>query len=179
MSAERKEGGHSPHVQLARAAIEAWVRERRRLDPAEKEDLVRALQERAAAFVTLKKSGELRGCIGTFQPLQETLAEEIISNAISAATRDPRFPPVRPDELDDLEISVDVLSKPEPVGDVGELDPRRYGVIVQRGGRIGLLLPDLEGVDSVEEQLDIARRKAGIGQHEPIQIFRFTVERHH
>lgn len=179
MSEEGKKEKRSPHVELARAAIEAWIRERRRLDPKEREDLARALAERAAAFVTLKKGGQLRGCIGTFQPLQESLAEEIISNAISAATRDPRFPPVSPEELEDLEISVDVLNKPEPVSDVGQLDPRRYGVIVQRGGRIGLLLPDLEGVDTVEEQLDIARRKAGIGQHEPIQIFRFTVERHH
>ncbi|MBC7247783.1 MAG: AmmeMemoRadiSam system protein A [Actinobacteria bacterium] len=169
----------SPHVQLARAAIEAWVKERRILDAAEAEDLSRALPGRAGAFVSLKKRGVLRGCIGTFQPTRETLAEEIISNAISAATRDPRFPPVGPEEIDELEISVDVLSDPEAVDDIAQLDPRRYGVIVQRGSRIGLLLPDLEGVDTVEEQLDIARRKAGIGQHEPIQIYRFTVDRYH
>ncbi len=172
-------GKSSPHVELARAAIEAWVRNRKILDPGEKGELGADLQARAGTFVSLKKHGELRGCIGTFQPTRETMAEEIVSNAISAATRDPRFPPVSPEELEELEISVDVLSNPEAVDDISQLDPRRYGVIVQRGGRIGLLLPDLEGVDTVEEQLDIARRKAGIGQHEPIQIYRFTVERHH
>lgn len=167
----------SPHVRLARAAIEAWVKERRIIDAAE--EFKKELQGRAGAFVSLKKKGELRGCIGTFQPTRETLAEEIISNAISAASRDPRFPPVGPDEIDELEISVDVLSDPEAVDDIAQLDPRRYGVIVQRGSRIGLLLPDLEGVDTVEQQLEIARRKAGIGEHEPIQIYRFTVDRYH
>lgn len=171
--------GNSPHVKLARAAIDAWVKNRRIIDPEEMGELLKDLQSRAGAFVSLKKRGELRGCIGTFQPARETLAEEIVSNAISAATRDPRFPPVSPDELEELEISVDVLGNPEAVDDISQLDPRRYGVIVQRGGRIGLLLPDLEGVDTVEEQLDIARRKAGIGQHEPIQIYRFTVARYH
>ncbi|MGQ9474863.1 MAG: AmmeMemoRadiSam system protein A [Actinomycetota bacterium] len=169
----------SPHVTLARAAIEKWVRERKVLDPGPREKLPEELQGRAGAFVSLKKGGELRGCIGTFQPTRENLAEEIVSNAISAATRDPRFPPVTTDELPELEISVDVLSDPEPVEDLSELDPRTYGVIVQSGGRLGLLLPDLEGVDTVEQQLDIARRKAGIGAHEPIHVYRFTVQRHH
>lgn len=169
----------SPHVTLARAAIEKWVRERKILDPGPREKLPEELRGRAGAFVSLKKGGELRGCIGTFQPTRENLAEEIVSNAISAATRDPRFPPVTPDELPELDISVDVLSDPEPVEDLSELDPRTYGVIVQSGGRLGLLLPDLEGVDTVEQQLDIARRKAGIGAHEPIHVYRFTVKRHH
>lgn len=173
----RKES--SPHVALAKAAIERWVKERKILDPREKSELLEALRGKAGVFVSLKKRGELRGCIGTFQPTRENLAEEIVSNAISAASRDPRFPPVSLEELDELEISVDVLSDPEPVEDVSQLDPRRYGVIVQSGGRLGLLLPDLEGVNTVEEQLEIARRKAGIGQHEPIHIYRFTVERHH
>ncbi len=180
MPEERSEMTGSPHVELARTAIEKWVRERRILDPEEKAGLPEELKrKRAGAFVSIKKRGELRGCIGTFQPTRETLAEEIISNAISAATRDPRFPPVSPEELRELDISVDVLSDPEPVNDISQLDPRRYGVIVQSGARVGLLLPDLEGVDTVEEQLEIARRKAGIGQHEPIHIYRFTVERHH
>ncbi len=171
--------GGSPHVKLAREAIETWLRERRILDPSGREDLSPLYGERAGAFVSLKKEGELRGCIGTFRPTRENLAEEIVSNAVSAATRDPRFPPVDLDELGELEVSVDVLSDPEPVEDISQLDPRVYGVIVQRGGRIGLLLPDLEGVDTVEEQLDIARRKAGIGPHEPIHIYRFTVNRYH
>ncbi len=179
MSSKDEKDRTSPHVSLARAAIEKWLRERKVLDPGPPDKLPEELRGRAGAFVSLKKGGELRGCIGTFQPTRDNLAEEIVSNAISAATRDPRFPPVSPDELPELEISVDVLSDPEPVEDVSELDPRRYGVIVQSGGRLGLLLPDLEGVDTVEQQLDIARRKAGIGAHEPIHIYRFTVQRHH
>jgi AmmeMemoRadiSam system protein A len=166
-------------VELARAAIQTWVRERRLPDENEHVDLREKLQGRGAAFVSLKKRGDLRGCIGTFQPLYKSLADEIINNAVSAASRDPRFPPVGEEELDDLEISVDVLSEPEPVSDLACLDPRRYGVIVQAGRRIGLLLPDLEGVDSVDEQLQIARRKAGIGEGEAVQIYRFTVNRFH
>jgi AmmeMemoRadiSam system protein A len=175
-------GGHedaSPHAQLARAAIEAWTKERRRLSRLDMKDYAAALGGRGAVFVCLKKGGDLRGCIGTFQPTQETLAEEIAANAVSAACRDPRFPPVSEQELASLDISVDVLSEPEPVSDVSQLDPRRYGVIVKRGDRTGLLLPDLEGVDSVEQQLEIARNKAGISPHEPIQLFRFTVDRFH
>jgi AmmeMemoRadiSam system protein A len=172
-------GKTSPHASLARAAIEAWVREGRRLKAAEMDEERRKLDAKAAAFVCLKKDGELRGCIGTFQPTRETLAEEISANAVSAACRDPRFPPVSEQELESLEISVDVLSEPEVVSDVSQLDPQRYGVIVKRGERIGLLLPDLEGVDSVERQLEIARNKAGISPHEPIQLFRFTVDRYH
>lgn len=169
----------SPHTRLARKAIDAWVREKRELAPEEMKEEKQHLHDRAAAFVCLKKQGGLRGCIGTFQPTRESLAEEIVSNAISAACRDPRFPPVSSEELEELEVSVDVLSEPEPVHDAAQLDPHRYGVIVRRGNRTGLLLPDLEGVDSVEEQLEIARSKAGISPHEPIQLYRFTVNRYH
>ena len=172
-------GRTSPHASLARAAIEAWVREGRRLTPSEMEEVRRMLAGKAGAFVSIKKGGELRGCIGTFQPTRENLAEEISANAISAACRDPRFPPVSEEELASLEVSVDVLGEPELVSDASQLDPKRYGVIVKRGGREGLLLPDLEGVDSVEKQLEIARSKAGISPHEPIQLYRFTVDRHH
>jgi AmmeMemoRadiSam system protein A len=170
---------NSPHVDLAKAAIEAWVREGRKLVSSEKSEQRKDLRGKAGAFVCLKKQGNLRGCIGTFQPTQESLDEEITSNAISAACRDPRFPPVSEDELDELDISVDVLGDPEPVPDASYLDPHKYGVIVKRGSRLGLLLPDLEGVDTVEDQLEIARNKAGIGLHEPIQLFRFTVDRFH
>jgi AmmeMemoRadiSam system protein A len=169
----------SPHARLARAAIEAWVREGKRLALEDMGDERQGLVGKAAAFVCLKKGGDLRGCIGTFQPTQETLAEEIAVNAVSAACRDPRFPPVSEQELASLDISVDVLSEPEPVSDASQLDPSRYGVIVKRESRIGLLLPDLEGVDSVERQLEIARNKAGINPHEPIQLYRFTVDRFH
>jgi len=170
----------SQHVKLARAAIEVWVKERKILSPGEEEDAdFYQLHEKAAAFVSLKKDGMLRGCIGTIRPTRETLAEEIIHNAISAAQRDPRFPPVGEEELEDLDISVDVLSEPEPIPDISYLDPRRYGVIVQKGTRIGLLLPDLEGVDSAEQQVEIACNKAGIMPGEDVRLYRFTVDRFH
>ncbi len=168
----------SPYARLARAAIEAWVKEGRRLAPSEIEEIAQGISGRSAAFVSIKKHGDLRGCVGTFRPAQDSLAEEIAANAISAACRDPRFPAVSANELRDLDISVDVLSEPEPVHDTSQLDPRRYGVIVKCGARVGLLLPDLEGVDSTEQQLEIARNKAGISPHEPMQIFRFTVDRY-
>ncbi|OFX13736.1 MAG: AmmeMemoRadiSam system protein A, partial [Armatimonadetes bacterium RBG_16_58_9] len=137
------------------------------------------LNKQAGAFVCLKIDGELRGCIGTIEPSYDSLAEEIVANAISAATRDPRFLPVEPNELPELECSVDVLSPPEPVADKSELDPKVYGVIVESGGGRGLLLPDLEGVDTVDDQVDIARRKAFISPNEPIKLYRFRVIRRH
>ncbi|MBR6444695.1 MAG: AmmeMemoRadiSam system protein A, partial [Firmicutes bacterium] len=119
-----------------------------------------------------------RGCIGTILPTQDSVAEEIIENAVSASTRDPRFDPIRPDELKFLEINVDVLSEPEPIESKDMLDVKRYGVIVTSGGRRGLLLPDLDGVDTVDQQISIAKRKAGIGEDEPVSLQRFEVIRH-
>ncbi|MFY9133731.1 MAG: AmmeMemoRadiSam system protein A, partial [Bacillota bacterium] len=129
-------------------------------------------------FCTLHKRGQLRGCIGTTEPTRRNIAEEIIFNAIAAAVRDPRFEPVAPHELDDIVYSVDVLSPPEPVSGPEELDPQRYGVIVRNGGRVGLLLPNLEGINTVEEQISIARRKAGIGLNAPVELERFEVTRY-
>lgn len=137
------------------------------------------IENRAGVFVTLHKYGNLRGCIGTFIPTQKNIAEEIIRNAIAAATEDPRFPPVTEDELPELEISVDVLSEPEEVEDIEELDPKKYGIIVESGFKRGLLLPDIESVDTVDEQIEITKRKAGIYPGEPIKIYKFTVTRHH
>ncbi len=165
-----------PLVQLAKDTIEGYVRHRKR--PSPPAELTPEMRARAGVFVSLHKHGELRGCIGTFQPTRDNVAQEIIQNAVSAATQDPRFYPVQPEELKDLEISVDVLSEPEPVAGYADLDPKRYGVIVQSGWRKGLLLPDLEGVDTVEYQVDIARRKAGIGPDEPVQLYRFEVKRY-
>jgi AmmeMemoRadiSam system protein A len=136
------------------------------------------MKEKAGVFVCIKKGGDLRGCIGTFMPCTENVAQEIIRNAISAATKDPRFTPVTGDILNDLEYSVDVLSPPEKISAIGELDPKKYGVIVVNGPRKGLLLPDLEGVDSVEEQLRIAKMKAWISPEEEVEIFRFKVSRY-
>jgi AmmeMemoRadiSam system protein A len=169
---------HHPLVQLARQAIAAYVREGIVLDPGEDRKTV---DRRAGTFVSLHDAhGQLRGCMGTFAPSQPNVELEVIHNAISAATRDPRFAPVRPGELDGLEVKVDVLSTPELVSDPEELDARRYGVIVQAASdwRRGLLLPDLEGVDTVEEQIRICRLKAGIGPQEAVELLRFEVERY-
>jgi len=167
------EGLH-PVVKLAKETVESYIREGKTPKPRE---LTPEMKERAGVFVSLHKHGELRGCIGTFEPAKDNVAEEIIANAISSSTRDPRFPPVAASELDDLEYSVDILTEPEPVMDISQLDPREYGVIVESGWRRGLLLPDLEGVDSVEEQIAICRVKSGISASEPVNLYRFQVRR--
>jgi AmmeMemoRadiSam system protein A len=164
----------SPPVALARRAIESYVRTRRVIDPGPAEGL---LAKPAGAFVSLHRGHELRGCIGTIAPTAPTLAQEIVHNAIQAATADPRFPPLSPEELDDLEISVDVLHEPEPCS-FADLDPKRYGVIVSADWRRGLLLPDLEGVDTPEQQVAIAMRKAGIAPGEHVRLERFQVDRY-
>ncbi|MCD6518986.1 MAG: AmmeMemoRadiSam system protein A [Anaerolineae bacterium] len=166
-----------PLVQLARRAIESYVREGVVIRPPK--ELTEEMKRRAGTFVSLHRHGQLRGCIGTIEPVRANVAEEVIANAISAATRDPRFSPLRPDELEDLEISVDVLSEPEPISSLAELDPKVYGVIVESGRRRGLLLPDLEGVDTPEQQVAIALRKAWIDPTEPYRMYRFRVERYH
>jgi AmmeMemoRadiSam system protein A len=135
--------------------------------------------EPAGAFVSLKKSGHLRGCIGTIEPVRPDLVQEVADNAIAAATRDPRFAPVTLEELDDIIISVDVLSKPEPVSSMDELDPAKYGVIVRSGPRKGVLLPDLPGITTAEEQVGIAMQKAGIMESEQVELERFEVKRYY
>lgn len=166
----------SPHVTLAMQAICEYV-ERQKILPVP-DGLPEEFRSPAAAFVSLKKFGELRGCIGTIEPVRMCLAEEIVMNGISAATQDPRFLPVEPEELTEIICSVDVLTCPELIDDRCLLDPARYGVIVQCGERRGLLLPDLEGVDTIEDQIDIARRKACIPDHEPLTLYRFEVKRY-
>jgi AmmeMemoRadiSam system protein B/AmmeMemoRadiSam system protein A len=165
-----------PLVQLARDTVEAYVREGRTIRPPA--DISPEMKEKAGVFVSLHEHGALRGCIGTFEPAKENVASEIISNAISSATKDPRFPPVSQEELKDLDYSVDVLTTPEQVKDASQLDPKKYGAIVECGWRRGLLLPDLEGVDTVERQIDICRQKAGISPREPVNLYRFQVKRY-
>ncbi|NLL63601.1 MAG: AmmeMemoRadiSam system protein A [Ruminococcaceae bacterium] len=166
-----------PYVSLARYTIEDYVKTGIR--PELPKDLpAEMLKNRAATFVSLHREGRLRGCIGTLAPCHESVALEIQYNAISAATEDPRFTSLHLDELDDLQISVDVLSEPEKISGPEELDPKKYGVIVSHGYRRGVLLPNLEGVDTVEEQIDIARQKAGIAKYEEYQLERFEVVRH-
>jgi len=167
----------SPLVKLAHEAIRDYIVEGRVVLPPE--PLTPEMQEKAGVFVSIHENGELRGCIGTFEPARRNVAEEIIVNGISAATRDPRFSPIEEHELNKLEISVDVLTEPEAISGSEQLDPKKYGAIVQRGARRGLLLPDLEGVDTAEEQIDICRRKADISPNEKVQLFRFEVKRYH
>ena len=167
--------GMSPIAKLAKETVETFVKEGKVPKP---EELTPEMKQKAGVFVSIHKSGELRGCIGTFEPMKLNIAEEIMSNAISSATRDPRFPPIAPSELKDLDYSVDVLTKPEPIDSKDQLDPKKYGVIVEAGFRQGLLLPDLEGVDSVEYQIDICRQKAGIMPDEPVKLYRFEVKRY-
>jgi AmmeMemoRadiSam system protein A/AmmeMemoRadiSam system protein B len=163
---------------LAREAVETYVRSGEIVSPpASTGDF---LSTRAPCFVSLKTvNGELRGCIGTIEPARDTLAHEIIANAISAANNDPRFEPVRPEELGNLRYSVDVLFPPEKTV-MEDLDPSVFGVIVEdeSGTRRGLLLPDIPGIDNAEQQVEIAARKAGIRRGEPVRLYRFKVERY-
>jgi AmmeMemoRadiSam system protein A len=164
-----------PLVKLAKRTVESYIKkgkvvQAKRLTP--------EMKPKAGVFVSIHKGGELRGCIGTIEPQRRNVAEEIIANAISSASHDPRFYPITADELDELEYSVDVLTRPEPVKSQQQLDVKRYGVIVEAGGRKGLLLPDLEGVDSVDYQIDVCRQKAGIAPDEPVKLYRFEVKRY-
>ena len=167
----------NPYTRLARAAVEAYVREHRIIHvpgdvPPE------MLTTRAPVFVCLKIGGELRGCIGCTEPTEANVAREIIRFAISAASQDFRFLPVRPEELPHIHYSVDVLGEPEPVEGLHQLDPTKYGVIAELGARKGVLLPDLEGVDTARQQVEIAKRKACIAPDEKPRLYRFQVVRY-
>ena len=186
-------------VRMARASLESYIlkrekiraeaelpriiREAKVLDSTHEADAKTVeealLKQKAGAFVSLHLNGKLRGCIGTIVPTTKNVAEELIQNAISAATADHRFFPVRKDEVPFLEYSVDVLSEPVPIADASVLDVKKYGVIVRQGRKQGLLLPDLEGVDTVEDQIAIAAQKGGIDLAEEIELYRFEVIRHH
>ncbi len=175
---DMKRESSDAYVRLARRSLESYILTGKRIKVPD--DLPAELTtSKAGTFVSIHKHGELRGCIGTILPVRDSLADEIIDNAISAATRDPRFEPITPDELKWLDINVDVLTEPEDISSTDELDPKRYGVIVNKGFKRGLLLPDLEGVDTVSEQLSIAKRKAGIApDDQDVTLQRFEVIRH-
>ena len=165
------------YVLLARKTIEAFVRTGTIIE--RPDNLSNELyNEKHGVFVSIKKAGMLRGCIGTIEASYGCVADEIIKNAISASTRDPRFDSIAPSELDSLEISVDILFPAEHIGSIDELDPVEYGVIVNKGFRRGLLLPNLEGIDTAEEQVAIALKKAGISRDEHFNMQRFKVVRH-
>ncbi len=171
------EGSKDRYVQLARETLEHYVRYDR-LMPLPEGLPTEMTEVSAGAFVSIKKHGALRGCIGTIMATQESVAKEIMYNAISSGMKDPRFPAVTAEELPDLVYSVDILAPPEPVTDRKGLDCKKYGVIVTKGHRRGLLLPNLEGVDTVDEQLAIACRKAGIDPQDTFALERFEVIRH-
>ena len=167
------------YVKLAVNTINEYIKDRRIYRPAPGELPEEMLTKRAGAFVSIHKGDALRGCIGTLGPVRDNIAEEIISNAISAAVRDPRFPAITEEELEDLTINVDVLTEPEYIRSKDELDVKRYGVIVRKGRRTGVLLPDLEGVDTIDYQVNVAKMKAGIRtDDEDVELYRFEVVRH-
>lgn len=163
-------------VQVARQSLESYLQGQWKAP--ESYSVPKEFADEAGAFVSLKKDGHLRGCIGTTGPTRTNVVQEVAHNAVSAGTQDPRFYPVRLDELDDLTFSVDVLKAPEPIDSMDQLDVKKYGVIVRRGNRSGLLLPDLEGVDTPGQQVEIAKQKAGIEPEEEVQLARFEVVRH-
>lgn len=162
-------------LDLARGAVEHYVRTGILLAPPL--GLPAELSDPGAAFVTLRTGEALRGCIGTLAATRPTLAEEIIANAVAAAMKDPRFPPVTAVELPSLTYEVDILSSLAPVVKDHDLDPAQYGVVVESEGRRGVLLPAIPEIVSTHQQLTIARTKAGIGAGEPVMLYRFTVRR--
>jgi len=183
-----------PLVSLAKKAVETYIKEGKIITPPE--DLPKEfLQKKAGVFVTIEKKGELRGCIGTYLPVRENIANEVIFNAIASATEDWRFGKIQKEELPELSFIVYILSNPQPVKDLKELDPKKYGVIVKTSPflslendvifnghqvpKTGVLLPDIEGVETVEQQISIACQKAGIDPtKEKIFIYKFTVEKY-
>lgn len=173
-----KREAEDPYVKLARETIESYIRDG--VKPSLPDDLPKDMTDRrAGAFVSIHKEGRLRGCIGTISGVYSCVGEEIIENAISASTRDPRFDPIKAHELPWLSINVDILSDAEDIESKDQLDVKKYGVIVTKGSRRGLLLPNLDGVDTVDEQVSIALRKAGLSENEKgYSLQRFEVVRH-
>lgn len=175
---KEKRQNSDAYVQLAYKSVYSYVIEKKVL-PVPSDIPEEMLGIRAGAFVSIHEHGRLRGCIGTIGPTCENVAEEIIQNAISASTKDPRFNAITANELEFLEINVDVLGEPENISSMDELDVKRYGVIVSSGRKRGLLLPDLDGVDSVEQQVAIAMQKGGITEDDEVHLQRFEVVRHY
>jgi len=175
-----------PLASLAKKTVESYIKERKIIEPPA--NLPKEfLEKKAGVFVTIAKNGQLRGCIGTYLPTCQNVAKEVIQNAISAATQDYRFDSIQKEELSELSFTVYVLNKPEPVKNIKELNPKKFGIIVKEVPfpkeefieKTGLLLPDLEGIDSVEKQISIACQKAGINPlKERFLIYKFTVEKY-
>lgn len=166
-----------PLIILAKEAVELYLTEGRKPSPTIIDELNCDYRLSAPCFVTIRSKGKLRGCIGTISSTQENLTLEIIENAIKAATRDPRFPPIETCELPNLNYSIDILSPLQEVRDISRLNPLKYGVVVEKGLKRGVLLPGIEGINSVEQQIRIARLKAGIDEDDEIKIYFFEVQR--
>lgn len=172
------------YIKLARKTIDYYVKTKRRIELSEiKNELSEAflsatLNQQAGVFVSIHKGTSLRGCIGTIHPTKEHIVHEIMDNAIQAASADPRFDAIENSELMELDVKVDILSDIEPISSKDELDVKRYGVVVEHGRKRGLLLPNLEGIETVDEQINIAKKKAGIVNNQPFQLYRFEVIRH-
>ena len=173
---EQQRSSESYLVQIARQSLESHLQGQWK-DP-DHYDVPSEFAGQAGVFVSFKKNGHLRGCIGTTAPTRKNVVQEVVYNAVSAGTQDPRFYPIRRDELTELTVSVDVIMPPEAIENMEQLDVKKYGVIVRRGSRSGLLLPDLEGVDTPLQQVEIAKQKAGIGTDEAVKLERFEVIRH-
>lgn len=174
---EKIKKSEDEYVRLARLSLESYIRQGKKIE-VPKDISSELINKAAGAFVSLKKEGRLRGCIGTISPVTNSIAEEIVRNAVSAGSEDPRFDPIETWELDELEYSVDVLGEIEPIAGPKDLDVVKYGVIVEAGRKRGLLLPNLEGVKTVEEQIAISKQKAGINPNEKVKMYRFEVVRH-
>ena len=167
-----------PYVRLARKSLEQYILYGKVIDIYNENLLKDMIENQAGVFVIIKQDAQLRGCLGTTEPIRKNIAEEIVYNAIGAGTRDPRFFPVKREELDSLKYCVDVIKEPEPVQSIDQLDVKRYGIIVSCDLRTGILLPNLEGINTPKEQVSIALEKAGIREVEPYSIKRFEVIRH-
>ena len=178
---EKIRAAEDPIVRLARYTVETYVTTQEPVSVIPSDVPPELLTQRAGAFVSLHENGRLRGCIGSIGPAQRSLAEEILHNAVSAASRDPRFDPVSKEELPHIVYSVDVLGPLTPVHDVKKLDAKKYGVLVKSryDDRRGLLLPNLDGVDTPDQQIAIARRKGDIRPDEPVELWKFEVVRHY
>ncbi len=164
------------YTSLAKKAIENYVKQGKEISPPENLPK-KLLEQKAGVFVTIKKDNKLRGCIGTYISTKTNIAQEIITNAIAAATKDYRFDPVQEKELPHLSYSVSILSEPEEIQDFKKLDPKKHGIIVKSNKKTGLLLPDLEGIDTIKKQILIACQKADIDpSKESLSIYRFTVK---
>ena len=175
---EKQKQEEDEFVKLARKSLEEYMTGRTLISvPEGLPDEM--MDHKAGVFVSLKKNGRLRGCIGTICSTTDSIAEEIIQNAVSAGYKDPRFPEVRADELSQIEYSVDVLGEPEEITSKEQLDVKKYGLILTKGVKRGLLLPNLEGIDTIEQQIEITRQKAGIAEDdENVKMERFEVIRH-